>query len=154
MSQADPADRSSVVREGLRPAHFLVGDWVGAGQSYGQGVQVRLRARLAMDHSFVEVAEVQRDATGQIEHEDRCLYRFDPVEKQLRVHHFSPVGQVSEVLVVALEGGGLRWYAGPLAPSVTFRPGPQDTLRVQVRLPDEPAAAADLVFERQPPGPA
>ena len=50
--------------------------------------------------------------------------------------------------VVPLEGGGLRWFDGPLGPQVSIVPEGDDVLVVTVRLPNAPAPLVQLRYRR------
>ena len=124
--------RGALVKAHIAPLRFLIGDWEGEGSSHGAHVRGRLRARVSLDESWVEVREQHWSATGALDHEELTMYRYDPTNEQLRAFQFTGHAWLSEHVIIP-ENGGLRWFSGPLAPSVEIVPDGDDALRVTVR---------------------
>ncbi len=134
---ADLRTRLTLTQQRLAPLAFLLGNWRGEGMSDGAPLTGRLLARHILSQTFIEVRETLTDAAGVLDHEDLCLYRFDPQCEQVRVVQFQAPAWSMERPVVALPGGGVRWYDGPLGPQVVLRPD-GEALRITVTLPGAP----------------
>ncbi len=93
-------------------APFL-GEWSGVGTAHGEPTSGELSGAAILDGSFVEVRERSPD------HEDRCLYRFDPEDGSLRVTHLFAGASVREYAVEQTERG-LVWVTPPLEPAVEW----------------------------------
>ena len=105
-------ERLAACRARLAPALALVGDWLGEGQAHGEPVTAALRVRAILDGTALEVWERVAD------HEDLCVYRWDPDTAQLEVVHFyagalapHPVEETPD---------GLHWVTPPGQPGVVW----------------------------------
>src|SRR5687767_10862250 len=85
-------ERRALVLAGLSVLDGLLGHWVGAGHDHGAPVTARLIVTPILDGTFVEAIETLLDPGGQVLHEDRALYRYDPDDRRLKVMHFVPGG--------------------------------------------------------------
>ncbi len=83
----DARARASI--DGLAPLRFLVGRFEGQGQDHGAPIRAEAEGLLRLDGSWLELRERLREPDGTLLYEDFALYRFDPVDGQLRVMHFS-----------------------------------------------------------------
>lgn len=145
------AHEARVLRE-LSALSYLVGDWAGAGQSHGVPVTGRLQVRAILGGTFVEAREVLFDAQGERDHEDLCVYRWDPDAGALRVTQYLSPGWVENHIVEPLATGGIRWNTGPLGPRVELSAPAPDALLVRVWLPMEPEPAHVVRYQRLAPG--
>lgn len=143
--------RERLVKQQLAALDYLVGDWVGAGVSHGAPVTGHLCVRALLGGTFVEAREVLRDAAGAVDHEDLCMYRYDPDEKSLRVTQYLSPGWVENHIVEPLPTGGIRWVTGPLGPRVEFSAPAPDTLLIQVWLPFNGEPAHVVRYTREEP---
>ncbi|MEC8422714.1 MAG: hypothetical protein VX000_02990 [Myxococcota bacterium] len=141
--------RERLMKRRLLPLAYLVGDWVGVGVSHGAPVQGRLQVRQVLGGTFVEAREVLRDASGAVDHEDLCVYRYDTTEKALRVTQYLAPGWVENHVVESLPSGGIRWRTGPLGPRVELSAPEPDTILVRVWLPAEEEPAHVVRYVRQ-----
>lgn len=112
MTEAEWTARLARCRQQLAPVAALVGEWEGRGQAHGEPQTGRLRLRLLLDDTVVEVAE----QVG--EHEDLCFYRWDDGLRQLRVLHLM-AGDSAEH-AVELTAAGLVWVSPPGHPAVEW----------------------------------
>lgn len=141
------AHETRVLQE-LSALAYLVGDWAGAGQSHGAPVTGRLQVRAILGGTFVEAREVLFDAEGRPDHEDLCVYRWDPESGALRVTQYLSPGWVENHVVEPLPTGGVRWATGPLGPRVEFSAPAPDALLIQVWLPMESEPAHVVRYSR------
>lgn len=89
------------------------GTWSGSGLVHGAASTGTLSGQAILDGSFVEVREHAGD------HEDRCLYRFDPEDGCLRVTHLFAGASVREYTVERTDRG-IVWVTPPLEPTVEW----------------------------------
>lgn len=141
--------RERLVKRHLAALAYLEGDWAGAGISHGAPVQGRLVVRAVLGGTFVEAREVLRDEAGDVDHEDLCVYRYDPEDKALRVTQYLSPGWVENHIVEPLASGGIRWVTGPLGPRVELSAPAADTLLIQVWLPMQAEPAHTVRYVRQ-----
>ncbi|MFT5683711.1 MAG: hypothetical protein ACI8RZ_004643 [Myxococcota bacterium] len=137
--------REDVARQQLAALSFLVGEWEGSGTAGGQPIRGRLSATMRLGETFLEVREQLFLPNGTLDHEDICFYRYDTSQEQLRVLQMVQPAWTAERPVVLLDGGGLRWFDGPLGPQVSLTPT-QGGLTVMVRLPDVSQPAVELHY--------
>lgn len=140
--------RAGEVTGRLTPLMFLVGDWEGEGDSHGAVVRGRLEVKVVLGGSFLEARETIFDAKGALDHEDLCLYRFDPKEGLLRVTQYLPPAWVEHYGIEVLPTGAIRWVTGPLGPRVQLHPMDPDHLEVRVWLPLQAEPAHVLRYAR------
>jgi len=138
-------ERESEAQQKLAALSFLVGVWHGEGTAGGQPIRGRLTATMRLGETFLEVCEQLYLPDGTLDHEDICFYRYDASQQQLRVLQMVQPAWTAERPVVVLEGGGMRWFDGPLGPQVSLTPSP-DGLTVTVRLPDAAQPAVELHY--------
>ncbi|GDX79855.1 hypothetical protein LBMAG42_16660 [Deltaproteobacteria bacterium] len=119
----------------------FVGEWVGEGAAHGEPASGELRGEAILDGSFVEVRERSSN------HEDRCLYRFDPEDGCMRVTHFFAGASVREYAVERTERG-LVWVTPPLEPAVEWVFGP-DELVCEVTWPGTPVPEVRMIWKRR-----
>lgn len=131
--------RLSTARERLAPALLLAGDWVGEGHAHGEPVSARLRVRPILDGTALEVWEKVGD------HEDLCVYRYDPDGGQLEVIHFMP-GTLSQH-PVELTPDGLVWITPPSQPAVVWT-NRGTTVESEVVWPGQRIAEVKLTYRR------
>lgn len=141
--------RERLVKRQLGALAYLEGEWAGAGVSHGAPVQGHLEVRAVLGGTFVEAREVLRDAQGAVDHEDLCVYRYDPDAKSLRVTQYLSPGWVENHLVEPLPTGGIRWVTGPLGPRVEMSAPAPDTLLIEVWLPMQAEPAHTVRYVRQ-----
>ncbi len=105
-------ERLAACRARLAPALMLAGDWAGEGQAHGEPVTARLRVRPILGDTALEVWERVGD------HEDLCIYRWDPDVAQLEVLHLME-GMLAQH-PVELTPEGLVWVTPPGQPGVVW----------------------------------
>lgn len=128
--------------------HFLVGNWQGSGQAHGEPITATLHARLCLADTFLEATEHLFDASGALDHEDICFYRYDEREGHLRVRQLTVPALHAERMVLPLPEGGIRWYEGPLGIQVFFIPQPDGSLVERVFLPLQDRPAITIRYQR------
>lgn len=106
------SERLAGCRERLLPALALAGDWVGEGQAHGEPVTATLRVRPILGDTALEVWERVAD------HEDLCVYRWNPDSGQLEVVHFY-AGAIAQH-PVEVTPDGLHWVTPPGQPGVVW----------------------------------
>lgn len=131
--------RLATARERLAPALLLAGDWVGDGHAHGEPVSARLRVRPILDGTALEVWEKVGD------HEDLCVYRYDPDAGQLEVIHFM-AGSLSQY-PVELTPDGLVWITPPSQPAVVWT-NRGVTVESEVVWPGQRIAEVKLTYRR------
>ncbi len=133
---ADTAHATELVRAGLEPLRFLVGEWVGTGISHGEPVRGRMRATLEVDQTFLMTRETGIAADGTVDFEDLAIYRWEGAEQTLKVRHMQAPGTAQEYHVepvtVPDAPDGVQWNAGPFSPRVLLRPDGHGGLHTEV----------------------
>lgn len=133
-------------REGIQPLLFLLGEWEGEGMDLEGPVRAFLSASLLMDGSWIQVRERLVDGAGAVQYEDMTLYRFDPVEDQVKVLHLMPQAHKMEYPVL-VSGTGFRWVTGPFGAMVQVsRVG--DGWENRVVLPGETSPSLVVTYRR------
>lgn len=152
MSEQDWDARTRQAQAGLTPLRFLLGRWRGAGHSHGAPISATLEVRLCLGGTFIEARETLYDADGALDHEDISFYRFDAREGHIRVRQMMAPALLSERLVLPLpDGGGVRWYEGPLGVQVFFSPTPDGGLKERVLLPLQSEPAVVIAYHPDEP---
>lgn len=124
----------------IAPVTMLVGEWVGRGQAHGEPTEGRLRVRMILNDSMVEVWERVGD------HEDLCIYRYDPDLQQIRVLHLME-GATAEH-AVELVAMGLVWVTPSEHPAVEWRMV-GDRLECDVVWPGRKVAEVSMTYRRE-----
>lgn len=137
--------------EHLRPLHFLVGSWVGHGQSDGSPVTARFEAALILGDTFVDARERLFTADGHLDHEDRTLYRWDHADQSLRVLHLQAPAWTAHHYVDAVDGGAV-WRGGPGAARVELMADGPDAFTVRVTMPGATEPASLVRYTRSEAG--
>lgn len=140
-------ERGARARWGLVPLGFLLGDWVGEGQSHGSPLRGTLSVKLCFGDTYLEGRETLHGPDGAVEHEDATFYRFDPDSGVIKVTQHMAHAWTSESLVQP-EPWGARWYSGPFSPRVELRNEGPDRLVEEVYDPDEPEPSLRIVWRR------
>ena len=144
------SQRVAAIQAGVRPLRFLAGTWTGEGTSEGEPVRGRLVASLVLDDTFLECSEQLFTATGELDHEDRVVYRYDIENQTLRALHLQAPGWVTERHVDLLsEGTGFVWSGGPTLPRVVVRQLDAQEVQVEVWLPGEATATTRMLYRRE-----
>lgn len=95
---------------GLDVLGFLVGAWRAEGTMHGVPVRGRTVVQPILGGAFLSVHETILRPDGSVDYEDLCLYRYNPVDRDIWVHHFSPPHAHESYQVLPLEGGwGFHW---------------------------------------------
>ena len=137
------------VQAGVRPLHFLEGTWSGEGFSNGESVRGQLTARLVLGATFLECTEKLYNAAGELDHEDRVLYRYDSENQTLRALHLQHPGWVAERHVDRLDDhSGIVWRGGPTLTRVQVQQLDQDTVHIAVWMPGDAEAVTQLTYKR------
>ncbi len=139
----DARARASI--DGLAPLRFLVGRFEGQGQDHGAPIRAEAEGLLRLDGSWLELRERLREPDGTLLYEDFALYRFDPVDGQLRVMHFSARAWLSRYPARVDTEGALHWTTGVGGPKVVLEPA-EGGWRSRVTLPDEKEPAVVLQY--------
>lgn len=136
----------------LEPLGFLLGTWEGEGESHGRAVRARLQVTPVLGGSFLEAVEQHLDEDGGVDHEDRAFYRWEHLEKRLKVLHLmAPAFTTDRVVRLVEEEGvvvGVRWDGGPVAPRVEWRAEGEGGLRCTVTMPYTVEPASTVRYRR------
>ena len=134
-------------RRGLKPLHFLLGDWSGEGVDQGLPIFSETSGRLLLDESWLELRELLTDERGVRIYQDISLYRFDPVEDGLRVLHLMPHGHY-KLYPVVRRANAFRWATGPYGPKVDLA-ALDDGWQNLVTLPEESEPGLRIRYRRR-----
>lgn len=140
-------ERGSRAREGLLPMRFLEGTWVGEGETRGEPVRARLVVVRCFQDTYLEARETLMDASGEVQHEDVCFYRFDPENMVVKVTQHMAHAWTSDSLVQP-EPWGARWYSGPFSPRVEWRLLAADRMVEEVYDPEESEPSLSITYRR------
>lgn len=103
---------------GLDVLAFMIGVWRVEGEMHGEVVRGRTVIGPLLDGALLSMHETIFRPDGGVDYEDLCLYRFNSVEADLAVHHFTPPYTHNEYKVLPLEQvPGFHWVH-------TTTPGP------------------------------
>lgn len=140
-------ERAQIAREALVPLRFLFGTWEGVGGDPQAPLRGRLEVAARLGETWVEARETLWDSAGQVDHEDICFYRFDPMSEQLVVTQYTAPAWSQNQLVVPTPAG-CRWVGNPLGPRVELRTEGPDLLIVEVWEPFAGAPGHRMVYRR------
>ncbi len=151
MSELDDwSERTRRAQIGLAPARFLIGEWIGTGATHGAPVMGRLSVRSILDDTFLEAVETSWDEDGNVDHEDRVLYRYDIADHSLRALHIqAPAWTTDRFVDVLNEPAGIVWRGGPALPRVLIFAAPHG-LTVQVWMPGDESPSSVLHYQPDP----
>jgi hypothetical protein len=149
MDEIDWDAREAETHLRLAALDGLLGEWVGTGRSDGAPIRGRLGVRRILSGTFVEAREIIEDADGNVDHEDVCVYRWDPDERTLWVVQLLAPGWIERHRVEPLaDGAGIRWITSPVSPRVELAAVGPDALRVRVWMPGEAAPTHEMDYAR------
>lgn len=139
-----PATHGLRARLGLEPLLRLVGEWEGQGMDAGGAVRARSTGSLLLDGTYLQLHDRLLDEGGSVYYADVTLYRFDPVEENLRVIHLAGQGHRHEYPVLR-SAEGLRWVTGPEGPRVSLH-FHEEGWSSRVVLPGEVEPALEVTY--------
>jgi len=142
--QARWEEKGRLARTGLAPLEFLMGKWVGRGTSHGAPVTGELEVRHLMDGTWLEARETLFDASGQVEHTDLCLYRFDVEQGRLEVVHLMGHAHMGRHPVEPV-GRAFHWITGPAAPRLSIA-ATDEGLHMEVQFPGAATPAVTMKY--------
>ena len=142
--QAAWEQRGREAREGIAALGFMVGSWRGSGTSHGAPITGELTVKTTLGDAWLEARETQFSESGEQEHEDLCLYRYDPEEHRLEVIHLMGHAHMARHPVEAV-GDAFHWITGPMAPRLEIC-ATDIGLRFEVWFPFEGAAAVTMDY--------
>ena len=103
----------------LLPIKFILGEWKGEGQSFGQPITGHLRAQLRFRNTFIQLEEKLFQPDGALDYEDSSWIGLDSAQNRLSVTHFMAPATIERKLLI-LNETGFYWWVGPTAPIVWF----------------------------------
>ena len=103
----------------LRPLAFIIGEWAGEGQSFGQPIKGHLQAKRRFQNTFIQIEEKLFLPDGSLDYEDCSWIGLDPAQNRLSVTHFMAPATIERKLLL-LNETGFYWWVGPTDPIVWF----------------------------------
>ena len=105
-----PSTLQAPLVAGLDVLGFMIGVWRVQGVMHGEAVVGRAVIQPALEGALLSMHETIFRPDGAIDYEDLCLYRFDPAEADLAVHHFTaPYGHAEHKVLPLEQGRGFHW---------------------------------------------
>lgn len=146
MGELDWDEQGKAAHAGLEPLRFLIGEWVGRGESHGDAVNGVLSVQPLLDGSWLQAAERMNDSDGNQVHSDLAFYRFDAEADALEVLQLFDHGHRMNT-PVEMTDNGFRWVTGPGGPKLVFA-FDSGALTYTVILPGEQAPAVQMTYKR------